>query len=153
MSTPDAFDYERAHRYLSADCFNRCWDLIDKPQRTPEEDEQMLLRTMASFWHWTQRPDLTPRNRSVGYWQIARVYALLGQADNARRYGEISLRFSEQEPPFFLAYAHEALARAAMVAGDRDQQAHHLERARALCPAIQDAESRELLEKDLATIR
>ena len=54
------------------------------------------------------------RTAPLAYWQVSRIYALLGQADNARRYGELCLEVS-QEPgvqPFYLAYAHEALARA-----------------------------------------
>ena len=31
-------------------------------ERTPEETEQMVQRTMASLWHWNQREDCTPPN-------------------------------------------------------------------------------------------
>lgn len=55
--TPD-FDRIAAHRYFSAECFNQAWDLIEKPQRTAEDNEKMLLLSIASLWHWTQRPDL-----------------------------------------------------------------------------------------------
>ena len=41
-------DLENAHRYFSAECFNRAWDYIDKPERTPEEDLNMLTASMAS---------------------------------------------------------------------------------------------------------
>ena len=51
---PD-FDSAKAHQFFSAHCFNSAWELIDKPERTPEENEQMIQRTMASLWHWTQR--------------------------------------------------------------------------------------------------
>ena len=58
------FDLPTAHRHFAATCFNAAWELIDKPDRTPAEDEQMLLRTFASFYHWTQRADCTAENRS-----------------------------------------------------------------------------------------
>jgi hypothetical protein len=57
----------------------------------------MLHCAFAGLWHWTQRLDCTATNRSIGYWQISRIYALLGQADNAHRYGELCLKAS-QEP-------------------------------------------------------
>ncbi len=66
------------HRYFSAQCFNRAWELIRRIDRTELESEQMLLLAQASLWHWTQRPDCTPRNLSIGYWQLSRVFALLG---------------------------------------------------------------------------
>ena len=69
---PD-FELQKAHRYFSADCFNRAWDEIDKSSRTHEEDERMLLLAMASLWHWGQREDVTPVNYSIGYWQVSRV--------------------------------------------------------------------------------
>ena len=43
---PD-FDSAKAHQFFSAHCFNSAWELIDKPERTPEETEQMIQRTMA----------------------------------------------------------------------------------------------------------
>ena len=43
---PD-FDSAKAHQFFSAHCFNSAWELIDKPARTPEENEQMIQRTMA----------------------------------------------------------------------------------------------------------
>ena len=52
MGTPE-FDPAKAHKFFSADCVNHAWGFIDKTDRTPEEDEQMLLLAMTSLWHWT----------------------------------------------------------------------------------------------------
>ena len=46
------------------------------------------------------------------------------------------------ESPFFLAYAHEALARAAALNGDPNGCAHHLTEARKLAPRVSDLEER-----------
>src|ERR1700687_1872237 len=64
-----------AHRFFSAHCFNRAWDLIRKSNRTTIECEQMLQLSQASLWHWTQRSDCTPKNLSIGNWQLSRIYA------------------------------------------------------------------------------
>jgi hypothetical protein len=66
MDQDPGLDLEKAHRYFSAECFNRAWDYIDKPSRTPEEEQAMLLLSLASLWHWTQRPDCTPGNLFIG---------------------------------------------------------------------------------------
>jgi hypothetical protein len=154
MAKPD-FDVDAAHNYFSADCFNRAWDLIDKTDRTPEEDEQMIRLNQASIWHWTQRPDCTPKNLSVGYWQASRIYALLGQAENARRYGRLSLQASQSEgvPPFFRGYAWEALARAEMVGGEHEEMDRHLAEARQVAEMVTDLEDKKQLLADLETIR
>src|SRR5688572_2984320 len=152
MNAP-TFDPTAAHRFFSAECFNRAWDFIDKPDRTADEDQQMLLSSMASLWHWTQRDDSTEENLSIGYWQISRVYAILGQAASAEHFGDLCLNHSGSLRPFFRAYAHEALARAALAAGDASKTADHLEEARTLMAQVSDPEERSALEKDLGTIR
>jgi hypothetical protein len=153
MKKPD-FDLVAAHRHFSAACFNDCWELIRKPARTPEEDEQMLLRTFASYYHWTRRPDCTAENRSIALWQISRVYALLGQAENARRYGEQCRAVSDDPAlePYCLGYAYEALARAEMVAGDREKMKGHLAKAHEIAGQMSDAEAQKMLLDDLATV-
>src|SRR5512139_3729833 len=131
MTGPPEFDLSAAHRYFSAECFNHAWDLIEKTERTEEEDEEMLRLSLASTWHWTQRQDCTSTNLSLGYWQTARIYALLGQVENARRYGGLCLKASQAEDaePFTLGYAYEALARAEMVAGAHAHMETYLEQA------------------------
>jgi hypothetical protein len=38
MAKESTFDLEAAHRFFSANCFNKTWDLIIKIGWTPEED-------------------------------------------------------------------------------------------------------------------
>ena len=149
MKKPD-FDLEAAHRYFAAYCFNAAWDLIDKPARTPEEDEQMIRLSLASAWHWTQRPDCTPTNMSIGYWQAARVYALVGQAANAKRYALLCQEISQGIEPFYLAYANEALARAESIAGNLEQAQSHVAEARKL--AARSSEEEEAIKQLLADL-
>jgi len=153
MTQPD-FDVQAAHRYFSAQCFNQAWDLMEKPDRTPEEDETMIRLSMASTWHWTQRPDCTDENLSVGFWQASRIYALLGRAGRARHYGQMCLDTSRKEGvgPFFLAYAFEALARAEMVARNREKMEAYRREALALAEQVQLEEDRQQLLADLETI-
>ena len=141
-----------AHCHFAAACFNHTWELLDKPGRTPEDDEAMIACCLASLWHWRQRPDCTPRNLSVGYWQASRVYAVLGQPQNAWRYGELCLKASEGEEPFYLGYAYESLARAAKAAGDADLQARYRRQAEELAAQLPEGEERELLAKDLKSL-
>jgi hypothetical protein len=149
------FDIIAAHKYFSAECFNRAWDYIDKPVRTTSDGDTMLQLSLASLWHWTQREDCTSTNLSIGYWQVSRVYSLLGQADNARHYGELCLDASEKEgvPPYYLGCAYEALARAEQVSGNRNEMQALLTQAKQLAAKLTDPEEKQMLEKDLATIR
>jgi len=153
MGSPE-FDRARAHGFFSADCFNKTWGLIDKADRTPEENEQMLLLAMASLWHWTQRDDHTLSNLSVGCWQVSRVHAILGRADEARRYGRLAFDAAQggEADAFTLGYAYEALARAESVAGDAAKAAEYVEKAREAADEVADEESKMWLLDDLRTI-
>ncbi len=149
---PD-FDTVVVHRYFSAMCFNKTWEFIDNPHRTPDEELAMLQTAMTSLWHWSQREDATPQNLSVGNWQVSRVYCLLGQADNARRYAEVSLKLAEGYEPFYAAFAYEALARAEMVAGNKAKMQEYLEKAFALAEKVEDEEDKQVLMADLGSIK
>jgi hypothetical protein len=155
MADEPDFDVASVHEYFSVTCFNRAWELIEKPDRTPEDDEDMVRLSLASHWHWTQRQDCTVTNASVGYWQTSRIYAILGSADNARRYGHLCLAVSKDKEalPFCLGYAYEALARAELVAGDRQKMEEHLAAARKAAETIPKADVRKQLLDDLATIK
>ena len=152
MREPD-FDIVAAHRWFAAHCFNSAWDLIDKPNRTPEEDEQMLRLSLASTYHWTLRADCTNETMSVGYWQTSRIYALLNQPDNARRYANLCLAISQNADvgPFYRAFAYEALARAESVAGNRDLAAQHVAEGRRFAAEVSDAEDQKVALADLGT--
>jgi tetratricopeptide (TPR) repeat protein len=154
MAEKPEFDVAAAHKYFSAHCFNAAWDLIDKTDRTAEEDEAMVHLSLASLWHWTQREDCTATSLSAGYWQVSRTYALAGEADSARRYGQRCLEVSQSEDvgPFYVGYAYEALARAESTAGDWDRMKEYLEQARRAAQEVGEADNRKILLDDLATI-
>ena len=153
MADTPNFDIQQAHKYFSADCFNKAWDYIDKDgNRSTEENMEMLHTAIASIWHWTQREDVTPETLSIGYWQIARVYCLIKQPNNARRYGLLSLQHAKELSPFLKGYAYETLARAEMIANKRFIMKEYLAKAHEMLELVEDEEDRQLLAKDLGTI-
>jgi hypothetical protein len=151
MAEEPGFDVTAAHRYFAADCFNRVWGLLDKPERTSAEDQQMVELCLASIWHWTEREDCTDTTLSVGYWQASRVYATIALSDEATRYGRLCLELSQRAdvPPFYLGYAYEALARAEKVAGNGELAREHLAESRRIADGLPDAEARTMLLGDL----
>lgn len=155
MAKKPEFDVEAAHAFFSATCYNNAWELINKTDRTAEEDEQMIRLSLSSAWHWTQRDDCTDQNMSIAYWQISRIYSILGQVNNAKRYAELCLDVSQGDeiPPFFLGYAYEALARAEMVAGNQVKVEEYLREAHKLLAVLTDEHEKKFLGDDLATIK
>jgi hypothetical protein len=154
MAEKPDIDLQVAHKYFSAQCFNAAWDLMEKTDRSPEEDEQMIRLSQASHWHWTRREDYSDKEKSIAYWQTSRIYAILGLADNARRYGQLCLAASRDEelPPFCLGYAYEALARAESAAKNKEQMQVYLQQAREAAERMSDPETRKQFEDDLGSI-
>ena len=145
---------KKAHKYFSAQCFNKTWEYLDVPERTAEQDEEMLRSAMASHWHWTQRKDYGPVSESIANWQVSRVFAVLGQSDNAHRYGLRALDALEGQEnlPFYQGYGYEALARAEAVASNAAQMNSYLEKARQAAAEVSDDNSKQMLLADLDTI-
>ena len=153
MADTPNFDIQQAHKYFSADCFNKTWDNMDKDGgRSTEENMEMLHTAIASLWHWTQREDVTPENLSIGYWQVSRVYCLVRQPNNARRYGLLSLQYAKELSPFFRGYAYETLARAEMLADKRVIMKEYLAKAREMLAQVDDEADRQSLTKDLESL-
>ena len=119
------------------------------------EDENMIRLSLASHYHWTQREDYDEIKASIAHWQTSHIYALLGQADNAKRYGQLCLEVSQAEgtPPFFLGYAYEALARAESTAGNQKQTQEYIDKAKSVAEKIQKAEDMNQLLNDLDSIQ
>ena len=140
------------HRQLAIELFNRTWELLDKDNRTDGEDAEMLTAAFASRYHWCQVGE--PKNFSVSDWQISRVAAVLGNPDLAEEYGRRALEVAAKADlgPFYLGYGHEALARAAELAGNRDDARQHLASATELVEQVVDTSARELLAADLAEL-
>ncbi len=148
---PEAYesDPDADHKRLSADSFNRAWELLDKAQRGPEEDAKMLAYAHASLAHWRQREDCQTRQLSIAYWLLSRTYAECKDGISAQIFANLCLAVSAQEPPFYLGYAHEARARASMLVKDSQSFQKHLQEARAQASLTTEKRDREALEKDL----
>ncbi len=155
MGDKETFDLQSANQYFSANCFNHAWDFIEKESRTPQEEEEMLHLSLTSLWHWTQRSDRKGKNLAVAYWQAARVFTLIKNAEMAVRYAKrcYDITHENQLAPFHLGFACEALARAFSLAGSRGEAEAYLQQAHTLAQQVTDPEDKETLEKDLRTIQ
>jgi len=141
-------------RQLGAELFNKTWTLMEKTERTPEENDEMIHCAHASAYHWIQVG--TAANRSRSEWQCSRVHAILGQVEQALWHARRCLDIVEANPDVMkdwdLPSAYEAMARAHMVAGDREQARHYYELGNSATALIEDEDDRRIIEADFATI-
>ena len=139
-------------RKLAADLFNHTWTLLEKPDRTTAEDDEMIHSAHASRFHWGEVGE--PVNLARGEWQCARVYSVLGRAGLALHHARRCLEINEAigSADFDIAAAFEAMARAHLAAGDAEEVAAWKARAIEALDGIADRDDREIIEGDLATL-
>lgn len=143
---------QKIHRKFGVDLFNEVWGFLEKPERTVEENDTMLHAAHASRYHWGIVGE--PVNFARGEWQVSRVYSVLNRSEpalyHARRSLEICL--ANQIGDFDLAFAYEALARAAAVGGEREAAQKYYAQAKEAGDAIQEAEDKAWFMTNLESI-
>lgn len=148
------FSRAEAHRFFSASCFNGAWEIIGQRERGPQDEERLIARVHASHYHWMEREDCTPRNLAVAHWLLSRAYAVVGQAEPARRYARLSLQSASCEgvPAYYRGCARAALARAAQLCGDESAYERERQRSLEIADALEDESERQMLFDDLDSI-
>jgi hypothetical protein len=141
-----------AQKRLGIELFNYVWTLLESDDRTPRESDRMVDAAHASRFFWEQVGE--PVNHARGEWQISRVYATLGRAEQSLHHAGRCLEICEEHGigGFDLAYAYEALSRAHDLEGARAAAVGFAKRAYDCAERVTDDEDRELLLSDLATL-
>ncbi|GHV09059.1 hypothetical protein FACS1894217_12530 [Clostridia bacterium] len=136
-------------KQTAIELFNGTWDLIDLPQRTAEQDAEMLTKAHTSSYLWGLVEDAKPVNRARGLWQISHVYSLLKQADAALLYGDLSLGVCDENEigGLDLAFGYEAVARGWAVKGDTAKAEDF--KAKGLAVEIADENDRKYVQGEL----
>jgi hypothetical protein len=140
------------HRQLGVDLYNHVWSLLEKDDRTREEDDEMLHAAHASRYHWGEVG--SAENLARGEWQCSRVYAVLGRGEPATHHAQRCLDLCVENGigDWDLAAAYEALARAQRVAGNEEEFRRNLELGRHAARKIAEEDDREHIERDLESL-
>lgn len=144
-------DINNFYKKEAIDNFNKTWDLIEKKQRTHDENIEMIHRAHASRYHWGQIGN--PVHLVRGEWQISRVYSLLNMAESALLHAEESLRICEENSigDLDLAFAYEAIARAYSIFNDTVHKDAYIKKSGSV--VINDRQNRDYLFSELDTIK
>lgn len=142
----------QSQKSLAAGLYNRVWELLEQADRSVADDDEMLGAAHTSRYLWGSIGDA--QNYAIGEWQISRVYSVLGRAEpavhHARRCHDHARQVEGQ--PWLLASAYEGLARAYAVAGDRAAAQEWKAKAVDRLTEVEDADDREIVERDIATL-
>ena len=142
----------RYHKEEAVKCFNATWDLIDKSDRTHEDDVNVIHMAHASRYHWGQIG--TSLEFTRGEWQISRVYSLLGMGESALFHAKEALKLCLDNciGDFDLAFGYEAMARAYSVLGNDNDKATFLGKAKEAAKAIAEEGNRKYVESEISAI-
>ena len=143
---------DEIHRQLAKSLFNQTWDLLDKEERTREEDSKMIHSAHASRYHWGEIG--TPLEFERGEWQISRVYSVLKRSEPALYHARLCLNICRENDigDFDIAFAYEALARAHAVAGDKPSAGEFLALAREAGAKIENEGNKRYFLGELKSI-
>jgi len=152
MATEKKFTEFECHKKFAVDLFNLVWSLLDKKDRTKEEDDKMVHAAHASRFHWGEIGK--PVNLGRGEWQISRVYSILNRPESALYHAKRNSEICKENSigGFDLAYAYEAMARAYAVAAKKGEADKYMELAKEAGEQIEEKEDKNLLYSDLETI-
>jgi len=143
---------KEAHKKFAVDLFNLVWSLMDKKDRTKEEDDKMVHAAHASRYHWGEIG--TPLEFERGEWQISRVYAILKRPQQALYHAQRCLEICKTNNfgDFDIAFAYEAMARAHAMAGQKEESERHIQLAKEAGEKIKEKGDRDYFFSELGTI-
>jgi len=128
----------------------KTWDLLGKQDRSLEENEMLVDYAHTSLAHW--RAAGTGVNLQRGFWMLARVYSVLGNAQMATQYAQRCLELTEEHKDllsdFDFAFAYECMARAQALAGNQAEAQKYIAMADKAGAAIADEEDRDIFLAD-----
>jgi len=143
---------KEAHKKFAVDCFNLVWNLMDKKGRTRADDDRMMHAGHASRFHWGEIG--TPVELERGEWQISRMYTVLNKAQSALYHAERCLEICKENgiADWDIAFAHEAIARAHAIAGQKIECKKNIEQAKKAAEKIREKGDKDHLLNELKTI-
>jgi hypothetical protein len=140
------------HRDLAVQLFNLSWELLEKPARTEDENFELLNAAFGSRYHWSFVGG--SEQFIVGDWMISRAAADVGESHLALTFAQRAYDEAQRVavPDWLHASVCEGLTRAYAANGDELRREEWFARTKQVVALIVDAEDRELIESQLASI-
>ncbi len=152
MAEEEKYSEKECHRKFAIDCFNLVWTLMEKKDRTKEDDDKMMHAAHASRFHWGEIG--TPVEIERGEWQISRMYAVLKRSQSALYHAERCMEICKQNNigDWDIAFAYEAMARAHATAGQKTECRNYVELANKAAEQIKEKGDKDYVLSELKTI-
>lgn len=142
----------RWHRRFAVELFNRSWDLLEQPDRSSDDDAELLAAAFGSAYHWARVG--SAENRALADHQIAKAASAAGEPTLALHYARRALEAIElgRFGNWQVAAAYEGMARACAAAGDRAGRDYWVQRCTVALGAVPDAADRSVVAEQLLNL-
>lgn len=149
MAEEKKYSEKECHKKFAVGLNNLVWDLLEKVNRTKEEDDEMIHAAHASCYHWSKVGAAV--NIQRGEWMISHVYAVLNRSEPALFHAKRCMELTDEHDfkDFDLAYAHEGMARAYAAAGEKLEYEKYSKLAKEAGEKIKNKKDKELFFSDL----
>ncbi|MFW9786774.1 MAG: hypothetical protein ACFFE1_03820 [Candidatus Thorarchaeota archaeon] len=149
------------HHKMAAQYFNQTWELMEKEDRTKEDDDLMIHSAHASRYHWgvlvasDKYEKAGPENLERGEWQVSRVYTVLKRPEPALYHAQRCLDICKENEigDWDLAFAYEAMARAHSIAKNKEETNKFLQLGKEAGERIKKKEDKEYFMSEIKTIQ
>ncbi len=150
MSEEKRYTIQEAQRFFAQEFNAKVWDLLQKSERSAQNDESMLHYAHASYCHWLSVG--TGLHQQRAEWLIAHVYTVLGRPDAALRHAarclELTSEHAQLMQDFDLAYAYEGFARANALAQNQETAQKYIALAEEAGQAVKNEEDKAIFFGD-----
>jgi len=150
MDETKTYTLDEAHQYFAKSINGRVWELLQQPDRSQSDNDELLYAAHACTYHWKFVGTAVHQQR--GEWLISHIHVVLGHANEALRHAERCFELTESNKntmqDFDIAYAFEGLARAQAMMGDYKMAREFFDLAQQAGNAITDEEDKSIFMGD-----
>lgn len=149
MAEEEKYTEQECHKRFAVNSFNLVWSLLDKKDRTKEDDDKMVHAAHASRFHWGEIG--TPVEFERGEWQVSRVYSVLNRPQGALYHAQRCLEICMENNigDFDIGFAYEAMARANAALGGKSECEKYVRLAKEAGEKIKGKEDKEVFLSSL----
>jgi hypothetical protein len=142
------YSEQECNQKFAVELNNMVWNLLEKKDRTAQEEETMVHAAHASCYHWSKVG--TAVNLQRGEWLISHVYAVLNRPEPALHHAKLCMELTKENNlvDFDLAYAYEGMARAYACSQEKAESEKYIKLAKEAGEKIKNKEDKDIFFGD-----
>ncbi|MHA1904934.1 MAG: hypothetical protein ACW968_14740 [Candidatus Thorarchaeota archaeon] len=155
MTDNEKMTVNEFHKKFGAKTNGGVWAVLDNKTPTEDELENALELAYTSRYHWKQAGTLTNDVRAV--YMISRVFSHMKKGEPAVHHAKKMLELakkaekedSDNWKDFDMPFVYEAIAKAHVAAGNKDECQKYVKMSQELIDKLKDKQDKEICQGEL----